>query len=43
VRLLRRDRPIGFWEDAAENIEAGDLIIEIVPLSDDGAEARPMS
>lgn len=34
VRLLRRGQPIGFWEPAAESIEAEDSIIEIVSLSE---------
>ncbi len=33
VRLLRRGEMIGFWEAGAELIEAGDQIIEIVPVS----------
>lgn len=32
VRLLRQGKPIGFWEVAAETIEAGDAIIEIVAV-----------
>lgn len=31
VRLYRNDRPIGFWEPAAQALEAGDLVVEIVP------------
>lgn len=42
ARLSRRDRLIGFWEDAAESIEAGDSIIEIVPVSHDWAVAQPL-
>ncbi len=34
VRLLRKGNPIGFWESGADAIEAGDAIIEIVPLVD---------
>ncbi|MDX3910136.1 MAG: potassium channel family protein [Sphingobium sp.] len=34
VRLLRAGRAIGFWEEAAETIEAGDAIIEIVALTE---------
>lgn len=34
VRLLRQGQPIGFWEKAAETIEAGDAIIEIVALAE---------
>lgn len=36
VRLLRRGEPIGFWEKAADSIEAGDSIIEIVALPNAG-------
>ena len=32
VRLLRQGEPIGFWESAANTIEKGDAIIEIVPV-----------
>jgi voltage-gated potassium channel len=30
VRIYRDDRPIGFWEDGARQLQTGDLIIEIV-------------
>ncbi len=33
VRLVRRGEPIGFWEERAEVIEAGDQVIEIVAVS----------
>lgn len=32
VRLMRNGNPIGFWEAAAEHIEIGDEIIEILPV-----------
>ncbi len=31
VRILRGNEPIGFWEDRASALQAGDRIIEIVP------------
>lgn len=31
VRLYRAGRPCGFWEGEAERLEAGDIIVEIVP------------
>ena len=31
VRILRRGRPIGFWEEGAQSLQQGDRIIEIVP------------
>lgn len=34
VRIYRGDRPIGFWEPEAQALEAGDMIIEIVPGDD---------
>lgn len=40
VRLVRRGEPIGFWEERAEVIEAGDQIIEIVAVSP-RADATP--
>jgi voltage-gated potassium channel len=30
VRIYREDRAIGFWEDDADKLQTGDLIIEIV-------------
>ncbi len=30
VRIYREDRPIGFWEEGAGQLQTGDLIIEIV-------------
>ena len=41
VRILRDDRPIGFWEAAATAIEPGDRIIEIVPVRDATSPAQP--
>lgn len=41
VRLLRRGVPIGFWEAGAEVIEAGDQIIEIVPVSQRAPPVAP--
>ena len=31
VRLYRDGAPVGFWEDGAKTVQAGDTIIEIVP------------
>lgn len=31
VRILRDGRPIGFWEEGAASLRAGDRIIEIIP------------
>ncbi len=31
TRIIRDGQPIGFWEEAASSIEAGDIIVEIVP------------
>lgn len=36
VRIVRNGEPIGFWEEAAESIEDGDSIIEIVALPGSG-------
>jgi voltage-gated potassium channel len=30
VRIYRGERVIGFWEEGAQRLEPGDLIIEIV-------------
>lgn len=42
VRLLRRGVPIGFWEAGAEAIEAGDQIIEIVPVPQRAPAVPPL-
>lgn len=34
-RIYRRDRMIGFWEAGANKLEAGDVIIEVVPAAED--------
>jgi voltage-gated potassium channel len=36
VRILRGDNPIGFWEAASKSLQAGDIIVEIVPTADNG-------
>lgn len=38
VRVYRDGRPIGFWERECEALQAGDLIIEIVPSIDKEAK-----
>ncbi|MBZ6377330.1 potassium transporter TrkA [Pacificimonas flava] len=35
VRIVRDGRYIGFWEDDAQRLEEGDMIVEIVPVSGD--------
>ncbi|WP_375196566.1 potassium channel family protein [Sphingobium sp.] len=39
VRLYREDRAIGFWEEGADRLQTGDLIIEIVQ-GDEAGKAR---
>ncbi|MET0181163.1 MAG: potassium channel family protein [Novosphingobium sp.] len=34
LRIYRAGRTIGFWEPAAERLEAGDTIVEIVPTAE---------
>lgn len=41
VRIYRDDRPIGFWEDGARQLQTGDLIIEIVEGDGAGASREP--
>ncbi|MFZ2995122.1 potassium channel family protein [Sphingobium sp.] len=36
VRIYRDERPIGFWEDGAQKLQSGDLIIEIVESDTSG-------
>lgn len=31
LRVYRRGRPIGFWEEECQNLQAGDVLVEIVP------------
>ena len=38
VRIYRGDTVIGFWEAEAKMLEAGDIIVEIIPGN--GAEGR---
>ena len=38
VRIYRDDTVIGFWEEEAKQLEAGDIIVEIIPGN--GAEPR---
>lgn len=33
LRIYRNGQPIGFWEAAAQNIEASDTIVEIMPVA----------
>ncbi|MET1755514.1 potassium channel family protein [Novosphingobium sp. RD2P27] len=35
LRIYRRGRAIGFWESAADRLEAGDLVVEIAPTCGD--------
>jgi voltage-gated potassium channel len=36
LRIIRAGRPIGFWQPEAQRIEAGDVIVEIIPTGRDG-------
>lgn len=36
LRIYRDDRQIGFWEPAAQKLETGDIIVEILPTESDG-------
>ncbi|MGC4252815.1 MAG: potassium channel family protein [Sphingobium sp.] len=35
VRIYREDRPIGFWDEGAQKLQTGDMIIEIVDEADE--------
>jgi voltage-gated potassium channel len=39
LRIYRRGTAIGFWEDAAQRLEAGDIVVEIAPTVTAEAEA----
>lgn len=41
VRIYRGDRPIGFWESEAQQLQTGDLVIEIVQGDADGNAHKP--
>lgn len=41
VRIYRGDRPIGFWESDAQQLQTGDLVIEIVQGDADGNAREP--
>ncbi|MBA4755576.1 MAG: NAD-binding protein [Sphingobium sp.] len=41
VRIYRDDRPIGFWEPGAQQLQTGDLIIEIVESEGLGTGGEP--
>ena len=43
VRLYRNGKPHGYWEPEARNLQAGDMIVEILHSTDDAAEAPPGS
>lgn len=34
VRLYRGGQPVGYWEPAAQRLEAGDIVVEIVPTAE---------
>ena len=37
LRIYRNGRACGFWEREADMLEAGDMVVEILPTNDDGA------
>lgn len=41
VRIIRDGKPIGFWEEEAKELRAGDLILEIVPTCVHEADVKP--
>jgi len=41
VRIYRGDAVFGFWENEASMLEAGDIIVEIIPGN--GAENRTLA
>ena len=34
LRIYRKGQPYGFWEEEAQNLQLGDLIVEVVPTVD---------
>jgi voltage-gated potassium channel len=36
LRIYRGERAIGFWEDGADRLEAGDVVVEIVATPENG-------
>lgn len=41
LRIYRNGRACGFWEAEAQALEAGDLVVEILPSLDDGSVVSP--
>lgn len=41
LRIYRNESPIGYWEEAAKILQAGDQIVEIVPGANGKPVARP--
>jgi len=39
LRIYRNGKPIGFWEDGAKNLLAGDMIVEVLPGNGPDREA----
>lgn len=39
LRVYRKGRAIGFWEDDCQNLQAGDVLVEIVPTASSEAGA----
>ncbi len=39
LRLYRGGKPYGFWEPEAQALQAGDLVVEVVPCKDSEAQA----
>jgi len=33
LRIYRNGRAIGFWEDECQQLQAGDVVVEIVPTA----------
>ncbi|WP_369025891.1 TrkA family potassium uptake protein [Qipengyuania sp. RANM35] len=38
LRVYRDGKALGFWEDACQNLQAGDIIVEIVPTENGAAK-----
>ena len=38
LRVYRNGRAIGFWEDECQNLQKGDVVVEIVPSNGNGRD-----
>lgn len=40
LRIYRNGKALGFWEDECQNLQAGDIVVEIVPTSNHDGDSK---